>query len=166
MTGRVDEDVQGKTPSRMARASKGCAGFACMKLEEDGIDLPQLAVEAVSRPIGDLPIQVVPDCFDQARRPAEGLADPLAIRERRDGRIDVLLRLSESLGRSPVQPRRGSKRRKAGGQVIADVALRSRRATGPKLQVKAPLIDGIVTPDAHALGRMRSPGPFPNLPVG
>jgi hypothetical protein len=82
----------------MARASKGCAGFARMQLEEDGIEFPQLAVEPVSHPVGDLPIQVVPDCFDQACHPAEGLADPLAVRERRDGGIDVLLRLWERSG--------------------------------------------------------------------
>ncbi len=136
-----------------------------MCLEQGAVDLPQLAVEAMPHAVEALPIQILPGSFDQVSRPTERLANSLAVGERRDRGIDLLLGLPQGRGRGLWQARWGGKVRKARRQVIANVCLRPRGAAGPKLQVKAPPIDRVVAPHAHALRGMRHPGPLAELPI-
>jgi hypothetical protein len=156
-TGGIDVNVQGDPRTWMACALEDRPGSVRLGFEKGRIDLPQLAVEAMAHLIDGIPIRTRPCLLNQPCRSGERLADPPAVREGRYRSIDAFLGLPQGGCGGIGQALCGRKVRKAGRQVITNIAFRLDRTSGSQLQVKAPSIDRIVAPSTHALGCMCRP---------
>ena len=107
----------------MRRALEDRASSVGARLENGGVDLPQLTVEPMPDLIDDVARKSISCLFDQGCRPTECLDDPCPVGKCHYGCIDMVLRFPQLHSDCFGQGVDGGKIGKVCREMIPDIAL-------------------------------------------